>query len=62
MLGSPYLVGCLIYHFASDAGIFDLGVPLGEAAPLLFLFLRSSENKNFTVQGIRNCIGFFILA
>jgi hypothetical protein len=47
MLGSTYLVGCLVDHLAGDAGIFNLGVPVSKATPLLFLFFW----RHYAVSG-----------
>jgi len=40
MLGSPYIVGRLIDHLARNTRVLDFCVPIGEAAPLFFLFFR----------------------
>jgi hypothetical protein len=46
-------VSRLVNHFASDAGILNLGIPVGKAPPLLFSFFRS---KNSSLSGFEQML------
>jgi len=45
LISSVEFVGGAVHHFACDAGILNLGIPLGEAPSLLFFLFWSEDNN-----------------